>query len=162
MSPSKPDMMLVSSNPTSGSGAFPREMRDKTFSFRNDGDYYVNVSPKAEFTDSPKTLHERAPISHVARTACEELWATIKFRSEWRSDSELIADSRTPLYLNVYDGLGWSKISLGTSSNLMDCVREIKLSMDPNIQDPFYPEGRDKESLSRLVRELSQLPRLRR
>ena len=155
MSSSKPDMMILDSYPIIDFDAFSRGICDKIFIH-----CYVVFSPVAELTDCLKPLHERAPRSHVASAACEEPRATSTLGSEWRSDSELVIDSRAPLFLDVYDGPGWSNISHGTSINLIDCVKDVKLGMDPNFQDLTYPEGRDKNSLSTVVRELSHLTQL--
>lgn len=168
--------MALSQTSNSGFAGLPREIRDRVFAevasaagVRIDINCtsYAVLKVRKEYTGCIKMLHEWASRSHVAKAACEELWTCSSSTCTWSSFSDVITRPNIPLCLDSREerGGGSELIHLETLINPRDCLRELELEVDLELDDPSYRNFEDQDNLYNLGQELAKLarfPRLRK
>ena len=165
--------MALSGNPARNFAAFPREIRDMVFTHVASAagvkiDYYntfnLCIDDVEPFTGCMIMLHEWATKSHVARAACEVLWAQGPFRCEWHSWSSLMIDASAHPELHLRCSTRKRSICLGAPIDPRRYIRDVELEVDLDLDDPSFPNHAHGQNLYMLGRELSKLhmlPRLR-
>ena len=167
--------MALSQTPNSGFAGLPHEIRDMVFAevasaararINIHCTYYALLEVNEEYTGCIKMLHEWASRSHIAKAACEKLWVCSSFTCIWSSFSDVITRPNIPLYLasRAEIGGGSELIHLETLINPRDCLRELELEVDLELDDPSYHNFEEQDNLYNLGQELAKLatfPRLR-
>ena len=159
--------------PTSGFAAFPREIRDMVFSCIAsaaglDVHYYEKYclyqdAVHEDFAQCIDMLYEWAPRSYIAKGACEVLWPGRNFRHGFHSDSDIIINPDTSIYLSKRAGKGWVRRSVDTAIELRQSVQKIRLYTNPFRY--LHGDPADGDTMSVLLKQelfqLSKLPHLR-
>lgn len=172
--------------PSSGFAGFPREIRDMVFaelasaaelscSSVDDAsavklggssfDKTLRIQcDEGEYGGCIKMLHDWASRSHIAKEACEELWAHCPFRGKWDPKSGVIIGPEPLLYLEYYDNERRTSeiVPLGATIKPCNLLREIRLKVYPALDDSYYSNPQDQPNLHRLDQELAKLARFPR
>ena len=156
------NIMALRPDSRSGFAAFPRETRDMVFSciasaakigIDPHNNYSLDISECHDYTACIELLHEWAPVSDIAKGACEVIWSGGSFNHGWYSDSETIVDAHVTLFLRTFrEGLVLRK-SVRTPIDLREGVQRLWIYTNPNLADPT---DHDKRSLLKLKQQLSQ------
>lgn len=165
--------MALCPNFSGGFAALPREIRDMIYeriafaagiSVTLCGQHSWRIFDE-EFAGCMEMLHEWAPKSSVAKAAFKGILSAANYRGHWTSESEIVFDATTPLFMARHYFDRSMDILSGISIDLGNCVRKIHLNVEMSRHLPSYADKKDQENLVKLERELSQLcqlPRLRR
>ena len=159
--------MALSQNPAGGFARFPREIRDMVFAqvasaagvrCHRYHPFSLEVCDEQGYAGCIKMLHEWASRSYIAKAACEELWASGPFWCEWYPGSDVLIHPKAPLHQHMRSVGPQPIVSLGAPINLGDCLRDIRLKVDPLLDDPLE----DQENLHKLRRELTEFTKFPR
>ena len=163
--------MALSGNPVCSFATLPREIRDMVFThvasaagvsitIRQTCNLYMDDAKG--YAECIIMLHNWASRSHIAKEACEALWATGPFTRQWHSWSDLVIDPKVNLQL--YYKRCKSRFFLGAPIDSRKYIKDIDFDVDLPLDNPPYPDLEDERNLSELGQELSNLamfPRLR-